>query len=137
MNVFDAMIPLWMKDKLEKNNIHCTHYYVCQNDINKSSSLKNEYDRKIQIPDGCVGISKECFSQVNTLEEVVIPESVKYIDDYAFSRTMIKSITIPKSIERLGNGIFDNCMFLRTIKFPSERKDLIHDFPASCQIDYY
>ena len=52
--------------------------------------------------------------------EVVIPEGVETIPDYAFyGQTGITSITIPAGVTSIGNSAFDNCKNLTSIVIPA------------------
>ncbi len=48
--------------------------------------------------------------------EVVIPDGVIGIDEYAFAeRTSLMSVTIPSSVTRIGEGVFVECQNLTSI----------------------
>ena len=53
------------------------------------------------------------------LEEVVIPEGVKYIEGYAFDGcSKLKNINIPEGVVQIGSSAFYNCYALRELKLP-------------------
>ncbi len=57
-------------------------------------------------------IGKNAFSG-NDFTEVVLPDSVISLADYAFSNNIkLTNINIPKNLEEMSNGIFDNCTSL-------------------------
>lgn len=51
-------------------------------------------------------ICDRAFFEIESLEQIGIPESVKYIGDEAFYNNMIKDVTIPDSVISIGNGAF-------------------------------
>ena len=63
--------------------------------------------------------STELYIQENLVEDIVIPDSVTSIGDYAFTNCCnLKSITIPDSVTSIGSGAFNGCYNLRSITIP-------------------
>lgn len=72
------------------------------------------------VPEGTRVIRYCAFARTNsTIEEVVLPSSLRTIDDYAFSGSRIRRIKIPDTVESLGKGAFFECMGLDEIILPS------------------
>lgn len=68
------------------------------------------------------GIYKYAFYDCS-ISSVVIPDTVKILDDYAFeSCDNLKSVTIGNGIETIGNYAFSDCVALTDIKFGSNVK---------------
>ncbi len=66
---------------------------------------------------GCVGIADSSFMQVSSINgNLVIPESVKYIGSNAFQATYISSVTLPSSLDYLGDCSFYMCEKLIQVK---------------------
>lgn len=62
-----------------------------------------------------VGIYPVAFQPCGS-EEIILPETVKYIREMAFySCEYVKKITLPQSLESIGNNAFDNCSALEEI----------------------
>ena len=40
---------------------------------------------------------------------IIIPPTLRYIHDYAFSGTGIKNMTIPDTVIYIGHSVFENC----------------------------
>lgn len=79
------------------------------------SSLK-----KIDIPNNVIRIDERAFSS-SSLEELIIPDSVKYIGEYAFdSCENLKYIRLPKSIRYIGKGAFSLCINLKKLEVPRD-----------------
>ena len=59
------------------------------------------------------------FQMCSSLTSVTIPDSVKFLGDYAFYKcTSLTSITIPDSVAYLGEYAFSNCTSLTSITIP-------------------
>ncbi|MBQ2978549.1 MAG: leucine-rich repeat protein [Bacteroidaceae bacterium] len=54
-------------------------------------------------------------NMMNKLTSVVLPETVKIIDDYAFASTRLQSMVVPKSVTKLGMSAFWGCEELKQI----------------------
>ena len=68
------------------------------------------------IPNDIISISSEAFFNCNNLKSIVIPDSLFYIYNYAFSYSGLTEITIPKGT-RLIEGGFINCNELTTVYY--------------------
>ncbi len=65
--------------------------------------------KKIKIPEGVTELAENLFKGFQNLEEVVLPKSLKIINDNAFSDCInLKKINISPNIERIGNS-FEGC----------------------------
>ncbi len=66
-------------------------------------------------------IGKEAFFYQTLITEITLPDTVQYIDDFAFAGcTSLKTIVIPASVERIGEFAFQGCISLETIVFEGE-----------------
>ena len=81
----------------------------------------------VAFREGTVGIADRAFehtnivglSQPSKLRTVVIPNSVKYIGNEAFSGcTNLRSVTIGNSVVSIGDSAFEDCTILTSIKIP-------------------
>ena len=57
-----------------------------------------------------------------------VPDGVKIIGSYAFSRSNIESIIIPEGVEEIKNNAFADCLNLKEVVIPSTVKVLGYDF---------
>lgn len=73
--------------------------------------------KKINIPPGVKAIEKSTFRDCENLSEIIIPEGVKTIGAEAFRNTRLCSVTLPQSIESLGDGAFMDCRELKSVTF--------------------
>jgi len=81
----------------------------------------NGEERELVLPPylGITEIGEGAFADNETLESVVIPESVTAIGDSAFiSCTGLASVTIPESVTGIGEGAFTGCESLASVTIP-------------------
>ena len=72
--------------------------------------------RKVIICNGIESISG--FNGCNSITDIEIPNSVKYIDTNCFARCSFKTFTIPDNITFIGPYAFYNCTSLTSIEIP-------------------
>lgn len=60
-------------------------------------------------------IGAECFGSTLSLKSITLPDSLRYISDYAFKDSGLETVDIPSKVELLGEGVFANCHSLTTI----------------------
>lgn len=108
--------------------------------INNDELMLTKYsgsDKDITIPDSynnykVTAIGKSVFSS-SDITSVVIPDTVKEIQDYAFyGCNNLSSVTLSKNLEVFGTNVFNLCRKLETIELPATIKDFgIYTFSAS------
>ena len=87
-----------------------------------SFSSKNHTPHKVEIPAAIngvevTGIGAHAFKVNNQVSEIVLPDSLLYIGDWAFfGCANITAITIPDTVTSIGIGSFDNCVGLKSVK---------------------
>lgn len=72
----------------------------------------------IQFPEGLTTIGERAFDNAESLEYVKFPQSLEYIDYYAFQATAIKHIFIPQNVTYIGDETanpFSGCKKLVSI----------------------
>lgn len=111
--------------------------YIC-NWLYKVKDIND--DGILELEEGTVGIAVSAHSDIkttttittlpnnevvyettysNVIKSVLLNDSLKYINNSAFSGTWIESITIPDSVIELEPAVFYNCSKLRTITLPA------------------
>lgn len=71
------------------------------------------------IPEGVNTLGKESFSCSN-LKKIVLPDSLKTIDELAFSNCHeLVELSIPEGVEKIGQSVFFCCSKLDSITLPS------------------
>ena len=80
-------------------------------------------DKKIVIPKKYNGkpvtrIHVNAFLGVETLEQIVLPEGLQYIDKNAFDACVnLKAVTIPNTVVEIGSSAFSGCSSLASVTF--------------------
>ena len=65
------------------------------------------------------------MSYKRELEYVYLPESIEYIENYAFQYdAKLKEITIPSKVPKIENHTFDNCPELTTMTIKNPNIEL-------------
>ena len=81
-----------------------------------------------------IGIGETGFKDCNEITEVVLPESIKYIDKMAFHECKkLTSITLSQSLEAIKEGAFGFCEKLKTIDIPNGIKRIEKSTFYTCQ----
>ena len=103
----------------------------------------------IIIPDTVAGypvtaIGRNAFNSRNSVQHVIIPDTVTKIDDYAFySNKSIKEITIPENVSYIGAEVFAKCTALERITvaennqyYSSDSRGALFNADKTCLIQY-
>lgn len=81
------------------------------------------------IPEGVEVIGKKAlFCLPSFIDKIILPNSLKRIEDFAFAFSDIKEIVMSPNIEYIGVGAFSNCKYIKNIEIP--KKVLL--IPNSC-----
>ena len=81
--------------------------------------VSNSLDGSYKIKENTKVICNDAFWGCTSLSCIVIPNSVTYIGNDAFSMTALSSVVIPNSVTSIGKGTFGNCTFLSSIVIPN------------------
>ena len=83
---------------------------------------------KLQVTEKCMQLSKNkirLFNVAASMHDVVIPDTVKVICEYAFSgNRWTKKIKLPINLQIIGNYSFRNCQNLSEIVIPNSVKEI-------------
>lgn len=69
-------------------------------------------------------IGTKAFLSCQVLTSVTIPNSVTYIDAYAFQNTALTSVTIPSSVTYIGSDVFGECKNVTDVYCYADPKQL-------------
>jgi len=67
------------------------------------------------VPSGVTTIASEAFAGCGGLTNIIIPEGVTSIGDWAFAASGVTNITIPESVTNIGDGACASCASLTAI----------------------
>ena len=119
---------------VDDNNLH----YCSINGVLFTKDQKNlvcfpcKREGIYNIPSGTEKIYPGCFS-FSTVENIVIPESLKSIGENAFtSMNNLQEFTIPSSITSIGEGIFWGCHNLKSVVLESNISEVPRDMFIFC-----
>jgi len=94
----------------------------------------NALSGSLTIQEGTRGIARNAFDECNELTSVVVPDSVLYICDFAFSGCKkLKSVTLGKSLIKIGNAVFSDCRSLTGIVLPDSVTEIGRDAFGGCK----
>ena len=80
---------------------------------------------KVVISEGIEEIDSCTFYDSQALEEIELPNTLKYIGDMAFYRCKaLQNVTIPESVIEIGNYAFFSCTSLTNITIPESVKNM-------------
>ncbi|MGN0060068.1 MAG: leucine-rich repeat domain-containing protein, partial [Coriobacteriales bacterium] len=71
--------------------------------------------RSYEVPAGVAHLAKKAFQGMSDLEEVVLPEGLETIGDYAFCRTALAELVVPDSVTTIGERACFKAKALRRI----------------------
>ena len=113
------------KTSFNENEVILTSYTSKENPV----VLPREVDGKTVVALG-KGVIWDCFFT----EEIIIPDSVRVIEDEAFAVSLFKSITIPEGVTYIGEEAFRDCADLQTVTFPSSLTIIGQNAFGDCDI---
>ena len=96
---------------------------------------ENKENTIFQVPDGIVEIYSGAFYGVHRLEEIILPDTVKLVDDQAFMNCgNLQKINLPDGIEKIGALAFGNDVKLENAILPNSltivTSDLLNNFQS-------
>ena len=81
-------------------------------------------ESSITLPDDISKIGNRVFYNNKNITNVVLPNNLNEIGDFAFSRSGIQSIDIPYGTEKIGYAAFYNCPNLSNVSIPGSVKTI-------------
>ncbi|MBQ4090929.1 MAG: leucine-rich repeat domain-containing protein [Clostridia bacterium] len=100
--------------------------------ITKYSGLSEKHE--VEIPEvvndrPVSAIGKEAFYYQTLITKITLPDTVEYIDDFAFAGcTELTTIVIPASVTRIGKYAFQGCTKLESVIFAGTELEVIDSF---------
>ena len=75
------------------------------------------YLTSVSLPSTLTTIGYSAFCGTSSLKSIDIPASVKFMDDYAFSRSGLEAITLPEKLTSIERECFSECKSLTDVVF--------------------
>lgn len=96
-------------------------YYCYKNDMLLSKDGKTLFisfnsQKNIEIPDGVETLFYRGGYRFESVENVKLPNTLKYIGDYVFSDSKLTKVALPNSVKQIKDSAFSNSD-IKTIKF--------------------
>lgn len=82
----------------------------------------------VNIPNSVKRIGDYCFYKCNKIKKISIPTSVEFIGNHAFSNVEIDKLIIPNSVKAIGESCFESAEIGESLKMSSQ----IDKFPSRC-----
>lgn len=82
---------------------------------NSKILVKGKDVETIHIPQTVEIIKDRSFSNLKLVKEVIIPEGVMEIGEYAFSFSSVERVVIPSTVKKVGEGVFSFCNNLKEV----------------------
>ena len=74
--------------------------------------------QEVTLPQGLTAIGSYAFQKTG-LEQLILPDSLKIIDDYAFDEcSVLRKVVLSASLEEMGKGAFLACESLESVTLP-------------------
>jgi len=80
--------------------------------------FNSNVDGKADLAGEYTQIGKHAFKNCSSINDVVIPNGVTTIGDYAFESLSVTSLTIPDTVEQIGVGALYGCNKLQSLSIP-------------------
>lgn len=91
-------------------------------EIYANSFKGNNEIYEVIIPDSVTRISDYAFAE-SSVVKITIPDNVEYIGEYAFYMSKLEEIYLPDSVEEIGEGAFERTN-LNSIRLPAKLKTI-------------
>ncbi len=131
-----AEYPFWgcsrlLDIKVSEDNKHFDHDSsgsLVSKDKTKLLRAPTCFDEVYEIAEGVRHIAHGAIEGLRFVEEIIIPDSVVEIGDFAFANCInLKKIRIPKNVKHIGKKIFKGCTRLEYIEVDNENEHYAND----------
>lgn len=90
------------------------------------TSLASKDIKKVEFGPQIIGIGENFFSRYCAVSKTLtIPDNVQYICVDAFKGSRLEKITLPKQMEQIKGGAFEDCSNLKTVIMPQKINDFL------------
>lgn len=88
--------------------------------------------KNIVIKDGIDTIGYKSFQYAPHVENIKMPNSLKYIESEAFMGCDLEEVKIPVGVKALGSRVFKDCANLKCVVFENGQTKLVNDCFLGC-----
>lgn len=111
-------------------------YYSVRNEAANVLQYRGN-DKIVEVPGelgGCPVIRVDMYAfRESSVEEVILPEGLRYIDHQAFADcASLRKINLPEGLANIGSGAFLRCAALENVAFPSTLTRIENDAFQKC-----
>ena len=86
----------------------------------------------VVLPDSIRTIERNAFYNCTSLREIDLPEGLERIEERAFCNTALESLVIPSSVTYIGEYAFTNCTALETVEINASVTELRAELFKGC-----
>ncbi|MBO6031925.1 MAG: leucine-rich repeat protein [Prevotella sp.] len=107
------------------------------NDVEQGGAMPNNLQH-VAMTEGLDEIGQSAFSFCTEIEEVNIPDSVRFIKEYAFQNSGLATITFGQGLQELGSLVLSDCTNLSEMIFhgnaPTVGTKAFENVPNTCTV---
>ena len=103
------------------------------NEIGGYAFVSTPWMEKQQEKDPLVVVNNILLDGTKCKNEVVIPDGIKMMTEYAFEHSELTSVVIPESIDLIPFAAFSSCMELKSVTIPASVETLDTNAFAGCE----
>ncbi|MBR6553965.1 MAG: leucine-rich repeat domain-containing protein [Clostridia bacterium] len=100
---------------------------IWQNAFSMLGDVRGESMDKVVIPEGVKRIGEMAFFECGELSSVVLPDSLEFIGDGAFSGCALRKVKIPSSVAVIPADCFSSCSWLTEVEIPEGVTEIHED----------
>lgn len=77
-----------------------------------------DYEGKVVVPEGVLGIEDKAFLFCNRITEIILPSTLEFIGMGSFHGCGIREIEIPSNCHSISDYAFTSCFNLKKVRLP-------------------
>lgn len=81
--------------------------------------LSGKETKEYNIPSTVKSVDEYAFAGTKYLRKITLSKKMRWVGEYAFYKSRVKEVNLPKSIDSISEGAFKNCKNIKSIKLPA------------------